>query len=91
MASGSASATTAVHSQHSNMDHPLIGSLKELTNEEVSAKISELSKKLNYARRSNNNYLCNQIIMALNTFMTEQQVRSSKNKDTPFNEVIDIS
>lgn len=72
------------------MDHPLVGSLKELTNEEISGKIGELNKKLNFALQSGNHYMCHQLRLAISSFMTEQQVRLSKNQDTPYDEVIDI-
>lgn len=73
------------------MEHPLVGSLKELTNEEISAKIAELNKKLGFAMRSNNNHMCNQLRLAISNFILEQQARLSKESNTPYDQVIDIS
>jgi hypothetical protein len=72
------------------IDHPLVGSLKELSNDEISAKIAELNKKLGFALRTGNAELCHQLRLALTNFTSEQQNRLSKNANTPFDEVIDI-
>ena len=55
------------------MEHPLIGNLNDLTLEELSARVNELSNKLNIAMNSGNAHLCNQIRMALDTFKNKYQ------------------
>lgn len=57
------------------MEHPLIGSLDDLTVEELSTKIGELSNKLAIATRSGNGHLCEQIRMALESYRNKYQVR----------------
>jgi hypothetical protein len=67
------------------MEHPLIGSLEELTLEELSAKVNELGKKLGIAARSGNGQLCNQIRMAMenyqNMYQTKLQASYQKAQD----------
>jgi len=50
------------------MEHPLIGSLDEL-----STRVNELSNKLSIATRSGNGHLCNQIRMALESYRNKYQ------------------
>ena len=57
------------------MEHPLIGSLDELTLEELSAKINELGKKLGIAARTGNGHLCNQIRMAMENYQHLYQTK----------------
>jgi len=55
------------------MEHPLIGSLDELTLEELSARINELGKKLGIAARTGNGHLCDQIRMAMENYQNKYQ------------------
>ena len=57
------------------MEHPLIGSLDELTLVELGAKINELGKKLSIAARTGNGHLCNQIRMAMENYQNMYQTR----------------
>lgn len=57
------------------MEHPLIGSLEELTTEELGSKVSELQKKLSIAQRTGNGHLANQVRMALETYYNAYQAR----------------
>lgn len=57
------------------MEHPLIGSLEELTLEELSAKVNELGKKLGIAARTGNGHLCNQIRMAMENYQNMYQTK----------------
>ena len=57
------------------MEHPLIGSLEELTLEELSAKVNELGKKLGIAARSGKGRLCDQIRMAMENYKNMYQTR----------------
>lgn len=55
------------------MEHPLIGNLDELTVDELSTRVNELSNKLSIATRSGNGHLCNQIRMALESYRNKYQ------------------
>jgi len=57
------------------MEHPLIGNINDLTIDELSTKVSELSNKLNIAIGMGNAHLCDQIRMALETFRNKYQDR----------------
>ena len=57
------------------MEHPLIGDINDLTIDELSARVSELSNKLNIAIGMGNAHLCNQLRMALETFRNKYQDR----------------
>ena len=57
------------------MEHPLIGNINDLTIDELSARVSELSNKLNIATQMGNAHLCNQIRMALETYRNKYQDR----------------
>lgn len=73
-------------------DHPLIGSLDEHSTEELSARLTELYKKLNIARSTGNAYLVNQLVMAINNYQTAYQNKLKQDTDsTDFTSVIDIS
>lgn len=80
------------------MEHPFINNLDDLTVEELTAKISELHKKLSIAHRSGNGYLCDQIRMALDSYTSKQRQKledqfkqSSGDDNNPFDGKIDIS
>lgn len=55
------------------MEHPLIGSLDNLTADELSSKVNELNNKLSIATRSGNGHLCNQLRMALESYRNKYQ------------------
>ena len=73
------------------MEHPLIGSLDELSVDDLMAKVAELNRKLSFAIRSGNAHLVNQIRLALTNYQSEYQNRNRKNLNTPYDDVIDIS
>lgn len=77
------------------MEHPLIGPLDELTLEELSARINDLSKKLSIAAKSGNGHLCNQIRMAMTNYqnMYQTKLQESYRKaqgDSNFDDKINI-
>ena len=77
------------------MEHPLIGSLDDLTLEQLSAQINDLTKKLGIAARSGNGHLCNQIRMAMETYQNkyQQRLKESYQKaqgDSNFDDKINI-
>jgi hypothetical protein len=57
------------------MKHPLMGSLADLSLEEIVSKSSDLSGKLNFAYRTGNQPLVNQIRMVLEGYQEEYQKR----------------
>jgi hypothetical protein len=74
------------------MEHPLIGSLAELKDEELQTKISDLNSKLLQAHRMGNTQLINQVHMALETYRNHYQERQrQQNKDSGQDDKIDIS
>jgi hypothetical protein len=76
------------------MEHPLIGDLGELTVEELSARISDLNKKLSIAARTGNGHMCDQIRMAIESYNTKYQQKlqdSYKQSNANFDDKINIS
>jgi hypothetical protein len=75
------------------MEHPLIGNIDHLTEDQLSEKINELSRKLNMAVRSGNGHMCNQIRMALESYQNKYKQKidtARKSSDTNFDDKIDI-
>ena len=60
------------------MFHPLMGSLKDLSLEDVISKINDLNQKLNQALRFGNQALANQVRMALHSYQEEYQKRMAE-------------
>jgi len=76
------------------MEHPLIGDLSKLTEDQVTEKLTELNKKLSIAARLGNGHMCNQIRSAIESYRTRyntilDQIR--KDSDDKFGKKIDIS
>jgi hypothetical protein len=69
------------------MEHPLIGDISHLTEDELLGKVNDLNRKLVIAARSGNGHLCDQLRMAIETYqnryrsLIEAQSASSKNSD----------
>lgn len=61
------------------MEHPLIGNLNDLTVDELSAKVNELSGKLRMAQNTGNGHLCDQIRMALESYQNKHQDKLQEN------------
>ena len=75
------------------MEHPLIGNIDHLTEDELSEKINELNRKLNMAIRSGNGHMCNQLRMAIESFQSKYQQKlqeARKGQSTNFDDKIDI-
>ena len=75
------------------MEHPLIGNIDHLTEDELSEKINELNRKLNMAVRSGNGHMCNQLRMAIESFQSkyQQKIQEARNKrGSNFDDKIDI-
>jgi hypothetical protein len=74
------------------MDHPLIGNIDDLTEEELRDKVTELNKKLSIAYRMANHALCNQLRMAIETYQNKYQEKLKKDRDEgEYTDMIDIS
>lgn len=79
------------------MEHPLVSVDPNLSVEQLQSKITELNKKLAFARRTGNGHLCSQIIMALEAFNNRYQIRlqemyDATRKSSPdYSDRIDIS
>lgn len=79
------------------IEHPLISNIDDLTLEEIQTRISDLTKKLNWASRSGNANLTSQIRLALDTFRSkysekQQAIYKEATKNNPtFADKIDIS
>jgi hypothetical protein len=79
------------------MEHPLIHDIETLSVEELQSRITDLTKKLSWAVRSNNPHLANQIRMALETFQNrhrqkmEEIYAKSHQNGQDFSDRIDIS
>jgi hypothetical protein len=72
-------------------EHPLISNIDNLTDAELSEKISELNRKLSIAYRMANHDLCNQVRMALVTYNAKYQEKIRKNQNgTDFGNIINI-
>lgn len=74
------------------MEHPLIGSLDDLTEDQLSEKITELYKKLGIAAQSGNGHLCNQLRMILENYNNKYQekLRASHANNPNFADKINI-
>ena len=72
------------------MEHPLIGDIDNLTQEELIEKISELNRKLNIAYRSSNGQICNQIESYTNK-LREKQAKAYEESNQNFKDKINIS
>ena len=57
------------------MFHPLIANLKNLKDQDLDDKISDLNKKYQIASRMSQPYVCEQIITLLATYKDEQRRR----------------
>jgi len=55
------------------MEHPLVGNLDNLSVDQLTTQISDLSRKLGIASRTGNAHLCNQIRMALESYQNKYQ------------------
>ena len=77
------------------MEHPLIGSLEALTEEQLSDRINDLNRKLTIAMRLGNGQLTNQIRMALDSYQTRarylQDQKNQSGNSNPHFDKIDIS
>jgi hypothetical protein len=60
------------------MFNPLLPDLSSLKNEDIDNKINELMRKYSIAARSGQGAVCQQLIIIIETYKTEQQQRHIK-------------
>lgn len=72
------------------MEHPLIGDLSNLKDEEIQEKITELNSKLMAAYKMGNTQLVNQLHMAIESYRNQVNNRRQQN-NTDHDDKIDIS
>jgi hypothetical protein len=79
------------------MEHPFITGLDDMSLDDLGKRIGDLHKKLAFAQRTGNGYLCDQIRLALNSYQAKHQQKLSdlykpKSGEGPdFESKIDIS
>lgn len=77
------------------MEHPLVGKLDQLTEDQLSERIDDLSRKLAIAKRMNSGLLAEQLLMALDSYQTRlryvQQQKNQTGNSNPHFDKIDIS
>lgn len=77
------------------MEHPLIGDISDLNLDQLSERVTELTKKIQIARNTGNGYLVHQLQMAMETYRNayraraEDQARRAGGSD--FSDKIDIA
>lgn len=73
------------------MEHPLIGNIGELKEDELTDKINDLTKKYMIAQRTGNSHLCQQIAMALETYRNKLSEKYRQNNRGDFDDKIDVT
>lgn len=61
------------------MFNPLLSDLSKLKDQEIEDKITELMKKYTIAAKSGQGMLCNQLLIILESYKSEQQKRYEMN------------
>lgn len=64
------------------MFHPLVDDISKLKDNELEAKILDLSKKYHIAARSGQGSVCSQILLILNSLKEEMYERHKKSLET---------
>lgn len=74
------------------MEHPLVGDLNHLTQEQLGDKLSDLHKKLSMAMSTGNGHLCNQLRMAISSYNAKYQekLREAHSTSQSFADKINI-
>jgi hypothetical protein len=79
------------------LNHPLTGNLRDLSDDDLSKKISELNKRLVFGYQTGNTDFVTQANALLNDYMAEERRRTQElvnslkeNNDTDWDDLIDI-
>jgi hypothetical protein len=79
------------------MEHPLVQIDSEISIDDLTEKVNELTRKLGIAYRSGNRNLASQITMALETYKNrlsekQEELYNNRNKNSPdFSNKINVS
>ena len=73
------------------MEHPLIGNIDSLTNDELMEKITDLNNKYTICMRTGNHQVLGQIQMAMETYKNKLSEKTKKANPEDFEDKIDIS
>ncbi len=73
------------------MEHPLIGNIDSLTNDELMEKITDLNKKYTICMRTGNHQVLGQIQMAMETYRNKLSEKTKRANPEDFKDKIDIS
>ena len=73
------------------MEHPLIGNIDSLTNDELMEKITDLNNKYTICMRTGNHQVLGQLQMAMETYKNKLSEKTKKANPEDFEDKIDIS
>ena len=73
------------------MEHPLIGNIDSLTNDELMEKITDLNNKYSICMRTGNHQVLGQIQMAMETYRNKLSEKTKQANPEDFKDKIDIS
>ncbi len=73
------------------MEHPLIGNIDSLTNDELMEKITDLNNKYSICMRTGNHQVLGQIQMAMETYKNKLSEKTKRANPEDFEDKIDIS
>ena len=73
------------------MEHPLIGNINSLTNDELMEKITDLNNKYTICMRTGNHQVLGQLRMAMETYKNKLAEKTKRANPEDFEDKIDIS
>ena len=73
------------------MEHPLIGNIDSLTNDELMEKITDLNNKYTICMRTGNHQVLGQLRMAMETYKNKLSEKTKRANPEDFEDKIDIS
>ena len=73
------------------MEHPLIGNIDSLTNDELMEKITDLNNKYTICMRTGNHQVLGQLRMAMETYKNKLAEKTKRANPEDFEDKIDIS
>ena len=73
------------------MEHPLIGNIDSLTNDELMEKITDLNNKYTICMRTGNHQVLGQLRMAIETYKNKLSEKTKRANPEDFEDKIDIS
>jgi ABC-type lipoprotein export system ATPase subunit len=73
------------------VEHPLIGNIDSLTNDELMEKITDLNNKHTICMRTGNHQVLGQLRMAMETYKNKLAEKTKRANPEDFEDKIDIS